>query len=325
MTGATPGQAPDRRSNLAITARQDQAAFTRLRLNEAGRRSLDSLRERVRGRSAVYLDYPLHYNIGDVLIMLGAMKMLREEGVRIKLHSTYHSSSPAKLAGILGSDDLIIFHGGGNFGDIYPSFHNDRLEIVERFARNEILFFPQTVDFQDQAGLERTRVILSKADNVTLLVRDRQSLAVAEQICDNVALCADTAHYLSVPHHSTENDRVLLFRRRDPEAATGEQGFDWSEIVTGSDRAIWVGLKVLARAARITPGTTLDRFIFDQWMGKSQTLFARACEKFGRYEFLDADRLHAVILATLLQMKMRSKDTRYGKIGRYREAWLEAE
>ncbi|HKT84807.1 MAG TPA: polysaccharide pyruvyl transferase family protein [Novosphingobium sp.] len=310
---------------MATKGRQDQTVFTRVRLNEAGRRSLDDLRARVRGRNAVYLDYPLHYNIGDLLIMLGAMKMLRKEGVQVKVHSTYHSSSPAKLARILGKDDLIIFHGGGNFGDIYPAFHSDRLEIVERFARNEILFFPQTVDFQDHAVLERTRAILSKARRLTLLVRDRQSLAVAEQICDNVSLCADTAHYLGVPHHHAENDSVLLFRRRDPEAATGETGFDWSEIVSGADRRVWLGLKVLARAARITPGTTLDRFIFDQWMGRSETLFERACEKFRQYEFLDADRLHAVILATLLQMKMRNKDTMYGKIGRYREAWLEAE
>lgn len=319
------GLAADGRSNLATMARHDQAGFTRLRLNEAGRRSLDDLRERVRGRRAVYLDYPLHYNVGDLLIMLGATKMLREEGVEIKLHSTYHSSSPEKLGSILGRDDLIIFHGGGNFGDIYPAFHNDRLEIVERFARNEILFFPQTVDFRDNAALERTRAVLSGADNLTLLVRDRQSLSVAEHICSNVALCADTAHYLSVPHHDTENERVLLFRRRDPEAATGEQGFDWSEIVTGTDRSIWIALKALARAARIMPGATLDRFIFDRWARKSEILFARACEKFHQYEFLDADRLHAVILATLLQMKMRNKDTRYGKISRYREAWLEAE
>jgi pyruvyl transferase EpsO len=61
------------------------------------------------------VDYPLHANIGDLLIHLGEERFFVEHGFEVAGRFTYHDYvRPSSL----GADDVFIFSGGGNVGDL---------------------------------------------------------------------------------------------------------------------------------------------------------------------------------------------------------------
>lgn len=299
--------------------------FVRLKVNARGLAALDGLRERVRGRDVVLLDYPVYYNVGDLLIFLGLQQMFRDEGVRLRLAQTHHSHSVAKIRTALAPETLILFHGGGNFGDLYPKLHGDRLDVLAALPEREMIVLPQTIHFRSQEALEKTRRIAKTCRDLTIYVRDEESGLVAETFGAKVIGCPDTAHYLKPAVNTSRNGETFLFRRRDFETEVDEQGFDWSEMITGFDKFVMNLSKGLAKVASVSPGSALDRALLRIWTRQCEILLNRACVKFGQYEFLDADRLHAVILASLMHMPMIYGDTRFGKISRYREAWLDTE
>lgn len=297
--------------------------FTHLRVKPDVKIALDGLRTRLRGREVVVLDYPLHYNVGDLLILLGYLEMFDEEGISVRLAQTHHSHSLGKVRSSLDTDTPILFHGGGNFGDLYPKLHQDRLEIFEEFYDRELIVLPQTIYFRDQSSLEETRRIASRCNNLTIYVRDKESKEIADSFGANVILCPDTAHYLNVPMNTCNDQSTLLFRRRDFESLDTDAGFDWNEIITTSDRASLIGHKVLSKMAKVLPTTTLEKLIFSSWVAHCRKILDKAVIKFSNYERVDTDRLHAVLLASLMGMPLVHGDTQFGKITRYRETWFD--
>ena len=307
----------------AATSVSGENAFTRLRVNSRGAASLDALRERLRGREVILLDYPVYYNVGDLLIFLGLLQMFEDEGVKVRLAQTHHSHSIRKIRSALGPDTVILFHGGGNFGDLYPKLHGDRLEVFTAFCDRELIVLPQTIHFRDEAACEETHRIARACTNLTILVRDEESRAIAESFGARVGVCPDTAHYLKVPANTRRDGSTLLFRRRDFETQVDEEGFDWDEIIAPRDKLVLQACKVLAKAAGATPTQALDDLLLSAWTAQCRHIFDKAVAKFSGFAQIDMDRLHAVILACLMEMPMVYGDTRFGKISRYREAWLE--
>jgi pyruvyl transferase EpsO len=51
-------------------------------------------------------------------------------------------------------------------------------------------------------------------------------------------------------------------------------------------------------------------------------LIRRAIDRFQRYERIDTDRLHGLILGALMSKKVRYGEGSYGKLHRYAELWL---
>ena len=72
-----------------------------------------------------YVDIPTHGNIGDLLIMHGTLTFFRKHGLKPKLIAPYFAYD----AEWIEEGDVIVFHGGGNFGDLYPCFQRLRLAL----------------------------------------------------------------------------------------------------------------------------------------------------------------------------------------------------
>jgi pyruvyl transferase EpsO len=129
----------------------------------------------------VLLDYPNHSNLGDHLIWLGdVLYLTRTAKVKIKYVADPQSFSEETLE--RKADKLpIIFHGGGNFGDVWAKYQLFRERIIARYHDRPIFILPQSIYFKSPENLKRTAEIFNAHPDLTIFVRDDYSYSIARE------------------------------------------------------------------------------------------------------------------------------------------------
>jgi pyruvyl transferase EpsO len=122
-------------------------------------------------RPAALVDYPHSLNNGDHAIWLGEKAFLNSLGVKVTYECDAFQYDRALMAKSIG-DGPILMHGGGNFGDLYMLYHEFRLRVMEDFPDNKVILFPQQSTFLNDAYLNRTRALIARHRDVTLIARD---------------------------------------------------------------------------------------------------------------------------------------------------------
>src|SRR4051794_9468676 len=122
------------------------------------------------GKRFIYVDYPLHTNVGDLLINLGCEQFFLEHGLNIWKRYNYYDF-PRQISGI-DKDDVFLLHGGGNFGDTWFNFQSFRESILERYPQNRIIFLPQTVHFRSKERLFASVRRMNAHSNLHVFARD---------------------------------------------------------------------------------------------------------------------------------------------------------
>jgi pyruvyl transferase EpsO len=281
-----------------------------------------------KGTRAILVDYPLHANIGDLLIHLGEEQFFGEHDIEVVARYTHHDySRPAALR----DNDVFFFHGGGNCGDLYPE-HRLLLEhIAHENPDHQIVVCPQTVHFANNATYLETCRILRQHRSLTFYARDCCSydLLVAGGL-SSVHMMPDMAHQLmgslgeqAQPSRSEPN--YILRKDMEGRAELGSlrqkaiNSIDWSGGLRLSNKILVelfyrmansLGDKFLNHMTRTLWVQLRDRVIED---GKRLILGAPATY---------TDRLHVVILCGLLGRPVHFYDNSYGKLRNYYDAWL---
>ncbi len=305
---------------------------------DAGRRSsLDHLKLRLAGllqllpidRPLVYLDYPVHMNFGDLLIMRGTERFFADYGHRVVSRAAY-MNFVAHDASRITRETVIVMHGGGNFGDLYPVHQNFREQIVRRFPDNRIVVLPQSVYFSSPLALERSARIFRQHRDLALCVRDHASLGqVRGKFTDNTVLMPDMAHQLwrgSQPH-PTAGERTLQLLRTDVEAAAhqqqvaAQQPMDWLDFVPRWSCQIF-GRILRLHALEGKLGRKLGAHTL--WHGYCDLLHRHMESRFLGYDEVITSRLHGMIFALLLGKRVRYLDNLYGKLNGYARTWFDA-
>ena len=277
----------------------------------------------------VLLDWPNHTNIGDSAIWLGNVAYFTRRGVWPPAYVTRHTAFPPHLEA-LHPEGTIFLHGGGNFGEIYPAIHQNRLNILRRFPGRRIVQLPQSISFQTDAETESTRRAIGEHGNFVLLVRDLESAELARRIFEcEVRLCPDMAFCLGAQvAPRTADVSVFGLMRQDVEARSSDRDATITDrIDLNEDWTLPHGFKVgsglLYSAARRHAGLArlLMPRIADGFTAKSEQLFRHGLGQLSRGKVVVTDRLHGHIMATLLGIPHVVLDNSYGKIARYRAAW----
>jgi pyruvyl transferase EpsO len=172
----------------------------------------------------VLLDYPSHLNIGDQLIGLGEIYYFNHIlKTKIKYMADWQNFSSEVMADKLTDDYPIVFHGGGNLGDLWPNHQRFRQSIIQSYPERPIIILPQTIYFRNQELLEKSAKIFNSHTNLTLFVRDKYSYELGQKYFDNckIILSPDMAFQLvDSPRFDFEikrKDSVLYFKRTDAE------------------------------------------------------------------------------------------------------------
>lgn len=125
-------------------------------------------------------------------------------------------------------DDMIVFAGGGNFGDVYPAAHDLRAKVIKTWQSNPKIVFPQTIHFTDsdqgRAALEETRKLYTNDNRVELFTRDQRSFDLAKQMFScNSYLVPDIVLSADMQRQAVRNEEILICLRSDIEKSLSKE------------------------------------------------------------------------------------------------------
>jgi pyruvyl transferase EpsO len=296
----------------------------------------DEVYEEIGNSRVHYFDYPMHYNIGDLLIFLGTEEFFKDKNVNVVGRYTLYEGRSSWIRHKIHKDDVIVFHGGGNFGDIYDSCQMLREFIIKKFPNNKIVILPQSVHFNSESRYLESKVIHSRHNNLVIFVRDKFS---SEKVSDfgKVKLMPDMAHCLlesrfinevKIRARTTSKYGNVYLTRTDEEKLTifsGEGHYtmaDWFDFIdnkTETRRKIFnVLLRTLGRYV------DLSSYVSKQWYFNANQVAYIGGDYLLSGEMVTSDRLHAMIFCELLGQKIHMFDNFYKKNSRYYQEWLNA-
>ena len=278
------------------------------------------------GAPAVFLDYPVHSNLGDHLIRLATERWLQDSGIRVaglwNLHNFRYPPLPAAT--------VILLQGGGNLGDLYPQ-QPFRERVVSRYPGHRIVFLPQAVHYRDPARATAAAARLAAHPRLTILLRDRRSLEASQRLfpgCD-LRLCPDMASWF----HPWEGGAIgrsggaasagtLYLLRRDRELRSGQEipdcgpGWrgDWRDLL---GHRYW-RLRLLKAAVRALPAGTMAAAS----RREAAQAVALCVARFREHDLIVSSRLHGFLRACLLGIPGVLLDNSYGKNHAYYQTWF---
>jgi pyruvyl transferase EpsO len=298
-----------------------------------------------RGSHIVYLDIPVYFNVGDLLINQGTEVFFRRMGysvhARLTLEDLCEPSGPQteslklrpraiKYLESLDPKVAIVFQGGGNFGDLYPRHQLMREAIAKRFSRRLLVMLPQSAHFSSREKAAASLDRFACHSNLHLYFRDHESVELARSRgLSKVFLLPDMAHALR-PSMKAKADNFgigkdsICFRRSDEEGTTWKypgsvrtEG-DWNLLIHKTHGA---GNRIVTEMMRRRLDPTMKTPIA-LWYLITKSIVADAIQLFLSHESVVTDRLHAVILAALLDRPVKYVDNSYGKLSRYSNVFL---
>ncbi len=305
------------------------------------RQSLVTLRDRIKATLApivsgysecALVGFPDSANVGDSAIWLGELAWLREVGVRV-VYRCHERDYDANILAQSCPNGLILLHGGGNLGDLWPRPQRLREQVIQDFSRRPIVQLPQSIHFGDREALARTRAVFDGHPDLTIVVRDSASLELADRECQcRAVLCPDMAFYLgalAIPR--VKDVDVLWLKRTDREAvpgniAAGGSGTvvtDWLDPWPPAVRRLRETFQPLLmrhpRRLRI-----LRRYSEATFDYQARQRMKIGCGLLASARVVVTDRLHGHILSLLLGIPHVVLDTSYGKVRQFHETWTKS-
>lgn len=284
------------------------------------------------------IDPPSHANVGDNAILIGELDYIERlfPDATVFFYDVKNYSSSCDLH--IEDATMIAFHGGGNFGDIWPRHQNLRNKILERFSHKPIIQFPQSIHFDSLGELEKTVDLVSKQSDFTMIVRDTRSQEFAEKHfrCP-VVLAPDMAFSMQPISRNVPSVDFFCLLRQDKEVAIDHGDVTSRLQATGKTVEVsdwldepktfvaWLDMKMTglsrnrprrARASRPLAMKTRRAFAAQR--------LARGVDLLSRGSVVVTDRLHAHILCTLLKIPHFMFDSYDRKISALHETWTKS-
>lgn len=276
------------------------------------------------------VDVPYHGNIGDTLIWQGELDFLKHLPVRcLEMFSLWTDRYVDA-----SNETIILMHGGGNFGDVWRTMQEYRLEIIKRYIRNKIIIFPQTVYYKDENLCKHDAEMMSRHPNLTICARDQISYQYLKQhfknkilLVPDMAFCIDLNHLRSwqIP----ETDRVLYVQRSDHELSADSPRIKDAEVkdwpTFDSNTLPSAIFSLLIRTYRhLKFGRSIQRRLIDLYADRvvKPHYIKRGVRFVSQYRTIYTTRLHVFILAILLQKPIHIIDNSYGKNKNFYNSWL---
>lgn len=269
-----------------------------------------------RGREVALLDTPRHRNLGDSLLWAGSLAYLARLDHRVVYHTDQGRFRDSDIRR-LPRDAVFVFKGGGNLGDLYPAEDEFRRHVIKTFRDREFVILPQSFYYRSAHELEQARRDYAHASSLTVMLRERRSLAaIAEAMPElNVVFAPDMALGLDLAPPEM-SDELIIVARTDAEALDGSSAWqDWT--FSWPNRVAWQLTMAVGRLTKRLPQTLWDAAPWVHLGANDQLLrlnLSAAHAQFRQARGVATNRLHAHILAILMGIPHVVTDNNYGKI-----------
>lgn len=292
-------------------------------------------------RRVALVNFPNHGNAGDPAIWLGARASLRRLGVRVGYQSSWRTFDAGALQRAV-PDGPVLLNGGGNLGDLYPGGQQGlRERLLAELVGRPIVQLPQSIHFEQPAGLSRFAGLLEGHGVVTLMVREEVSRGIAGRAFPTTrcVLAPDLAFGLGPWSRSGPpvHDVVWLLRAdkevvsRGP-APVGPQDrvVDWLDATTMPENRTSSGTRWLNRVLSDRVGRG-GRTPAAAWRPLAATFTPMArgwvdagMRSLGQGRVVVTDKLHGHLFALLLGIPHVVLDNSYGKVRATYDTWTHA-
>lgn len=170
---------------------------------------------------------PLHGNLGDHAIAKEAIRFI-EENVSTKvveIPSPVIGQNTEKFKNII-KDSTIIITGGGFMGSLWKNEEDMVQAVVKNFPNNKIIFFPQTLFFENTKKAEEVKKAskqIYSGYNLYFIAREEKTYELAKEIFKHVFLAPDIVLRMHVNDEKQTRSGCLLCMRKDKEKTLNEE------------------------------------------------------------------------------------------------------
>lgn len=284
----------------------------------------------------VLLDLPYHSNLGDTLIWQGELDFLRKLPYKC-LYSTSCQGNVFMAEKFLRPETIILFHGGGNFGDIWPQPNDFRREVIEMYPKQRYVVLPQTIYYTDVNNLKRDADFYSHYPNVTICARDVKSYDILRKWFPNnpSLLVPDMVFCMNVKRREKSSQGALFIKRDDKEFS---EVMNYSLVPKDAYVTDWIFLnesKPYRRTKDIVKwASRFDcRLHTQDWKHRAIDLYwhyilrplnvKTAINLIDGYHGIYTTRMHAALLSIILGKEdITLFDNNYGKSSSFYETWM---
>ena len=286
------------------------------------------LKTLVGDRPVALLDWPFYPNAGDHFIWLGQKVIFRSVlGASVIYECPITNVDFLRLKS-LPPNAVLVFSGGGNFGDLYAQHQQFRAGVTAAQLHRRIIFMPQSVMFEEEGRLRETAKVLSLHPDLHVMARDKRSFRLLKASLPHAHchLHIDSAFALQpvideivARLHVKPKLATLHLLRHDREAR--EQMTDRAGAVD------WAKADDLAAHAATAPKpfATAGKFFTSKFDEQSWRLLWAATHLFAGAKTIVTDRLHGHILALMMRKKHVLLDNSYGKNSQFVSSWTEGD
>lgn len=277
----------------------------------------------------VLLGLPYYTNIGDTLIWEGTNSLLS----KIPYHCLQHSSKETFRKEHLPTNSLILLQGGGNFGDIWRSEQDFRLNIIKEYSNNKIIILPQTIYYQDKSTLTFDAELMSMHKNLTICARDERSFEILSKYFNRnkIILLPDMAFCINQnvldKYKVTQSEKSLFLKRTDKELLLNNP-INHLKFNYNIDIRDWPTMEKLdficSSLNRMMGHSIISRQVVDWFANQIYRphLIKTGIQFVSSYKDIYTTRLHVAILSVLLNKPFNFIDNNYGKNRSFYETWF---
>lgn len=269
-------------------------------------------------KKVILIGVPHHCNLGDHAIAIAEKKFIDKyfpEYIYNEVAEENTVKCIDKLKTVINNEDIIMIHGGGNFGNQYPLSENGRRLIIQNFPENNIILFPQTIFFdsteEGKKELEISKKIYNNHKKLVLMAREEKSYEIMKDNFKNnkIFLTPDIVTILNeCKKQNVKRNGVLIILRNDAEA----------KINDNEKTNLLDIIKKYYDNIIFTDTAKGGRILGHQRKDKLDELF----DEYRRSELVITDRLHGMIFAAITGTPCIAISNYNHKI-KYTYKWLE--
>lgn len=254
------------------------------------------------GKKVILINTPATCNLGDHAIAYAEKCWIKEHlcTCMIELDGEFYRKHHEMIKDFIKEDDILALSGGGYIGSLWPYEEELAEQVISDYPENKICIFPQTIYYEDhQDGrqiLERSRQIFEHHKDLTIFVRETESLQFAKEMLPKckVIPASDMVLYFLVNGHfplreHVEKNGVAFCLKDDKESIlTTEEKEEIAQDLTKTGKELFFTDTMLEN--RIEPAFRYSAI-------------HKKLEEFQSYEYVITDRFHGIVFSILAGTK----------------------